>query len=104
MLDLEWRPRAHLDRESIAIYLAVERSAPQAALETIQKIDSAIERIRAFPESGRCLQAEGLDNRDYRVVLAGKYLVIYRCTRDRVTIYRVIHQRRDLSSYALADL
>ena len=29
MLDLAWRPRAQLDRESIAIYLGLERGCPR---------------------------------------------------------------------------
>lgn len=104
MLDLEWRPRAHLDRESIAIYLAVEQSSPQAALATIQKIDAAIERIRTFPESGKRFQVEGLDHHDYRTVLAGKYIILYRHSKSKVTICRIIHQRRDIDTYTLVDL
>ena len=104
MLDLEWRPRAHLDRESIAIYLAVEQSSPQAALATMQKIDAAIERIRAFPESGKRFRVDGLEHRGYRTVLAGKFIVVYRHKKDKVTICRIIHQRRDIDAYSLVDL
>ena len=52
MRELRWRPRAHLDRESIALYLGMECSAPQAALDAIRKIDAAIERVRALPDHG----------------------------------------------------
>ncbi len=52
MLELAWRPRAHLDRESIAIYLGLECKNPQAALAAIQRIDAAIEHARSFPDAG----------------------------------------------------
>ena len=104
MLALEWRPRAQLDRESIAIYLGVECGAPQSALKAIEKVDEAIERVRAFPESGRRVRAESLEHDDYRAVVAGNYIVYYRYDEETLTVYRVIHQRRDISVYTPADL
>ena len=52
MLDLAWRSRAQLDRESIAIYLGLERGMPQAALDAIKGIDAALETVRTFPDVG----------------------------------------------------
>ena len=77
MLDLAWRPRAQLDRESIAIYLGVERSSLQTALPMMREIDAAILRIRTFPDSGGHFHLDNLDHHDYRTVLAGKYTVYY---------------------------
>ena len=48
MLDLAWRPRAQLDRESIAIYLGLERGMPQPALDAIKGIDAALETVRTY--------------------------------------------------------
>ncbi len=104
MLGLEWRPRADLDRQSIALYLGMERGNPQAALHTIQEIDQAIDRARAFPESGRLFQAEGLEHRDYRSVLAGSHRVFYRHDGQTLTVCRIVHQRQDIDTYALVDL
>ena len=104
MLDLEWRPRAHLDRESIAIYLAVECGSPQAALATIQVIDSAIERVRTFPDSGGRFREDTLDRREYRTVLAGKYIIFYRYDETTLAVCRIIHQRRDIGDFALVGL
>ena len=103
MHKVEWRPRAHLDRESIAIYLAIECNAPKAAHDTMKKIDAAIERIRTFPESGKPFRLDTLEHRDYRIVLAGKYLILYRHDAETVTIYRIIHQRRDIDIYTLVE-
>lgn len=103
-LNLVWRPRAHLDRESIAIYLGVERHAPQRALQAIERIDSAIERVRLFPDSGGRLRYDRLDHMDYRTVLADPYIVIYRYDAETLTVYRILHQRQDIDTYAMVDL
>lgn len=104
MRELRWRPRAHLDRESIAIYLGVECSAPQAALRAIHKIDAAIERIREFPDIGGVTRSPGNNGREYRTALANPYTVYYRFDDEAVTIYRILHQQRDIDTYTLIDL
>ena len=104
MLDLAWRPRAHLDRESIALYLGIECGAPKAALDTIRAIDEAIERVRAFPDSGGRLRLDTLENKEYRTVPAGKYTVYYRYDETTLTVYRILHQRRNIDTFALIDL
>ncbi len=104
MRAIEWRPRARLDRESIAIYLGTECRMPETALKVIREIDGAIDRAGEFPESGRPVHIENLDNKDYRVVSAGKYRVYYRFGETTLTVYRIIHQKRDLDDYALFDL
>lgn len=104
MLGLAWRPRAHLDRESIAIYLGLERNSPREALATIQRIDAAIERVRALPDSGGHFRMEGTSGQEYRTVHANPYTVYYRYDRATLTVYRILHQRQDIDTYALVDL
>lgn len=104
MLSLEWRPRAQLDRESIAIFIGVECASPKNALKVIREIDTAIERVRAFPDSGGHFEMEALDHKDYRTVTAGKYTVYYRYDDAKLTVYRILHQRRDIDIYTLTDL
>lgn len=69
MLDLAWRPRAQLDRESIAIYLGLERGMPQAALDAIKGIDAALETVRTFPDVGGHFTDDHLEH-EYRTTLA----------------------------------
>lgn len=104
MLDLAWRPRAHLDRESIAIYLGLECKNPQAALMAIQRIDAAINHVRAFPDAGGRFAMEELRRREYRTAMASPYIVYYRFDDTTLTVYRVLHQRQDIDTYALIDL
>lgn len=104
MLDLAWRPRAHLDRESIAIHLGLERKAPQAALDAMRRIDAAIERVRTFPDSGGRVRLDALRRTEYRTVLANPYTVYYRFDEKTLTVYRILHQRQNIDTYALVDL
>lgn len=102
MLEVQWRPRAHLDRESIAIYLGVERQNPKAALAAINGIDAAIDRARRFPDAGGHFTDDHLEH-EYRTVLAGPYIVYYRYTSSTLTVYRIMHQRQNMDTYSLTD-
>lgn len=104
MLDLAWRPRAHLDRESIAIYLGLECKNPQAAFSTIRRIDAAIEHVRSLPDAGGRFIAKGLNHREYRTVLANPYTVYYRLDDTTLTVCRILHQRQSIDTYSLVDL
>lgn len=102
MLDLEWRPRAHLDRESIAIYLGVERGNPQAAIDAMRSIDGAIDRVRRFPDSGGHYTDVHLDH-EYRTALASPYRIFYRYNAKTLTVYRIMHQRQNIDTYSLVE-
>lgn len=102
MLDLAWRPRAHLDRESIAIYLGHERRAPQAALDAIKAIDAAVDMARTFPDAGGHFTDDHLEH-EYRTILAGSYIIYYRYNATTLTIYRIMHQRQNVDAYSLIE-
>lgn len=103
MLKLVWRPRAHLDRESIALYLGYECQAPQSALNAIRSIDAAIERVRQFPDSGGRFSMQGLQSREYRTAQATPYTVYYRYDDTTLTVYRILHHRQNIDTYDLID-
>ena len=104
MRKVVWRPRAHLDRQSIALYLGQECGNPKAALSVMREIDAAIGRACEFPELGRAFDVDMLAHHDYRCVLAGNCRVFYRFTESQVIVCRVLHQRRDIDPRALVDL
>lgn len=104
MRKLAWRPRAQLDRESIAIYLGVESGNPQAALRAIKDIDETIGRIRELPEIGTPVHHDLLRNKNYRKAYASPYAIYYRFDSKTLTIYRVVHQRKEIDIYTLVDL
>ena len=101
--NLQWRPRANLDRKSIAIYLGVECGNPKAALKAIESIDETIERIRQFPQTGKRFRHEHLAN-EYRMVQASPYIIFYRAIGSSIVIYRILHQRQNIDDYELVDL
>lgn len=103
MLDLAWRPRAHLDRESIALSLGFERGNPEAAWTVMRSIDEALDRVRRFPEIGRTVEIDGLAHGDYRRVLADRHAVFYRYDDRGVVVYRILHQRQDIDVRSLVD-
>lgn len=102
MLDLAWRPRAPLDRESIAIYLGLERGMPQPALDAIKGIDAALETVRTFPDAGGHFTDDHLEH-DYRTTLAGPYIIYYRYNAATLTVYRIMHQRQSIDTYSLIE-
>jgi len=102
MLDLAWRPRAQLDRESIAIYLGLERGMPQAALDAIKGIDAALETVRTFPDAGGHFTDDHLEH-EYRATLAGPYIIYYRYNAITLTVYRIMHQRQSIDTYSLIE-
>lgn len=100
---LQWRPRANLDRKSIAIYLGVECDNPKAALKAIKSIDETIERIRQFPQIGKRFRHERLAN-EYRMVQASPYIIFYRIVDNSIMIYRILHQRQNIDDYEFVGL
>lgn len=104
MLALKFRPRAQIDRESIAIYIGFECGMPQAARDVIGKIDAATHRVREFPDSGGRFYDASLANAEYRTVKAGKYTVFYRYDSQAITVYRILHHRQDIDSYSFVNL
>ena len=102
MLDLAWRPRGQLDRESIAIYLGLERGMPQAALDAVKGIDAALEMARTFPDTGGHFTDDHLEH-EYRTMLSGPYIIYYRYNAITLTVYRIMHQRQSIDTYSLIE-
>ena len=87
MLDLAWRPRAQLDRESI---------------DAIKGIDAALETVRTFPDAGGHFTDDHLEH-EYRTTLAGPYIIYYRYNATTLTVYRIMHQRQSIDTYSLVE-
>ena len=98
MLDVELRPRAQLDLESIYIHIAVVLGSPHAANKLLEKLYEAFERLAEFPDLGRNLEDDEL-SRPYRRFLCESYWVC--CTYDAttLTIWRVFHTSQDIEDY-----
>jgi addiction module RelE/StbE family toxin len=81
------------DLLSIVDYIADNN--PRAADKMIDRIDNAIDRLTLTPFAGKIPDDDELRNRNYRMLIVGKYLVFYVVKERVVEIHRIIHGARD---------
>lgn len=93
---LSWKAEADLD--DIVSYIAVELSNPQAASDFVDRLQSAIDEARSFPESGSPVNNEYLSNTEVRKKLVGNYIMYYIPTREEKMIYviRIVYGKRNM--------
>ena len=94
---LEWATLALEDRNRIFDY--IERHNPSAAVRVDVRIGSQVERLIAFPESGRPGRIEGTRE---LVIDRTPYIAAYHILNDVVRVLRVLHgsqQWPDQASY-----
>lgn len=88
-MKLRWTDGAVEDLQSAHEYLEAEN--PQAAIDTVDRIVSAIEQLEQFPQMGRSGRVEGTRE---LVVTGTPFIVAYRLKRDSVQILAVLHGAR----------
>lgn len=87
-----WRhPRAHEDL--LEIWLFIARDDVAAADRVIESIEDRCRLLADHPELG---QARPEIGPEARAVTVGNYLVLYRLSKERVEIVRVVHGARQL--------
>ena len=92
-MELRWLRRALRDLDSISAFIA--RDDPKAARELLLALREKVQRLSAYPYSGRA--SEQADVRE--LVVHEHYLVSYRIRMDRIEILQVWHARQDRSSH-----
>ncbi len=85
MTELTWSPQALRDLEGIRAYIALD--SPRYADLTVRRVVAAVERLKAFPESGRVVPEQSAP--DIREVIVGRYRVVYRRKAGAVEIAMV---------------
>jgi toxin ParE1/3/4 len=80
------------DLRGIADYVA--RDDEERALEVIDDIDAALDRLEDFPESGAVPCDAALARMGYRVLVVSSFLVFSTIEEETVEVHRVIHGRR----------
>ena len=83
-MSIVWSPLALERVEDIALYIAEDN--PGAADRWVDDIFATVERLAAFPESGRIVPEVGA--RRIREVIVGQYRVIY-SVKDRIDVLTV---------------
>ena len=87
---LIWSPQAVEDVEAIRSYVA--RDSEQYANLLVERIVAAVDRLAAFPRSGRVVPEVG--DQSLREVVYGTYRIVYRLKPEVVEIVTVFHAAR----------
>lgn len=98
-----WARSARRDLESIIAYLA-DRS-PQAALATLDRLQSKAKSLAGLADRGRVVpELARLHVREYRELLVPPYRLIYRARGMAVLVLAVFDARRSLEDVLLDRL
>ncbi|MFG1488834.1 type II toxin-antitoxin system RelE/ParE family toxin [Oceanospirillum sp. HFRX-1_2] len=98
MAEIVWTEPALADLNAIAEYIALQNLT--AAKELVQKVFAKVERLEAFPESGRV--PPELEHLNYREVVVIPCRVFYRFDGEKVYILFVMRMEQDLRRFMLA--
>ena len=81
----------------IIFYIADDSGSVDVALNYLDKIEKAINRLSDFPLSGSIPRYSILRKQGYRVLIAERHLVFYKVNdkEKEVTIYAVVDGRRE---------
>lgn len=90
MTPIKWSPQAIRDVESIRDYIA--QDSPRYAELTVGRLLASVERLHAFPQSGRLVPERG--NPEIREVVVGPFRVVYRYRGGVVEIATVLRGSR----------
>lgn len=93
--DYQFSPLAEKDLDDIIDYIARDLSAPQAASDLIDRIQSAVEHICDFPFSRPLLKNRVLRKKGYRLLIVDRFNLFYVVEGNVLVIRRVMHGSRD---------
>ena len=82
-----------------AAYTAVDAAEDneEMAVKTIQEIYARIENIQQFPYMGSDFAKRVSFRTDYKYVICGNYVVLYKIGEEYVEIYRVVNRYQDIT-------
>lgn len=95
MMKFRINPILAEDLNNIKTYIAEDNE--KMAIKTIQEIYSRIEDMQKFPNMGVDLSTRVSFRTDYKYVVCGNYVVLYKIRKENVEIYRVVNRLRDVT-------
>ncbi len=99
MAEVVWTAPALQQLDAVAEYIALDN--PAAASDLVNAVLNKVERLNAFPQSGR-LPPE-LPNSVYRDVVVPPCRVFYREEGVRVLVLYVMREEQQLKAYLLGS-
>ncbi len=97
MAEIIWTEPALSDLNDIAEYIALENLA--AAKQLVHTVFDKVERLVAFPESGRIPPEH--EHLDYREVVVNPCRIFYKQDGDKVYILFIMRTERELRRFLL---
>ena len=97
MAEIIWTIPALDDLNDIAEYISISNML--AAKKLVKKIFDKVDRLEAFPESGK--KPIELSNLNYLEVVVNPCRIFYKIEAENVYILHVMRQERDLRKYLL---
>lgn len=95
MMKLRINPIVAEDLRNIKEYIAEDNK--EMAIKTIQEIYARIENIQQFPYIGADLAKRVSFQTNYKYVISGNYVVLYKIGKEFVEIYRVVNRYQDIT-------
>jgi toxin ParE1/3/4 len=95
MMKLRINPIVAADLKNIKEYIAEDNE--EMAVKTIQEIYTRFENIQQFPYMGAELAKRVSFWTDYKYVICGNYVVLYKVGNEYVEIYRVVNRYQDIT-------
>lgn len=95
MKKLRMTPIALKDLKEIKSYISEELLSEEAALRTIKQIIESYERLVEFPLMGKKLSSVIYADKEYRFIIAEKYIIFYKVEEEFISIYRILYGRRN---------
>lgn len=95
MMKLRINPLVAGDLKSIIEYISEDNE--EMAVKTIQEIYTRFESIQQFPYMGTDLSKRVSFQTDYKYVICGNYVVLYKIGDAYVEIYRVVNRYQDIT-------
>ena len=89
--------KAEEQLREIIFHIADDSGDVDVALGYLDKIETAINRLQEFPESGSIPRYSILKKQEYRVVIIERHLVFYKINEEDklVIIYAIVEGRRE---------
>ena len=95
MFNVRYSHEALNDLDDIWGYITFELMNPDAAINTVNGIMDAVDRLSEYPLSGTPLNVLLEIESEYRFVIFKNYLAFYHLENSAVNIDRVLYEGRD---------
>ncbi len=94
-MKLRINPLVVEDLKGIKEYIAEDNE--NMAIKTIQDIYFSFEQIQEFPYLGSDLSKRVSFRTDYKYMICGNYVVLYKIRKETVEIYRIVNRYQDIT-------